>query len=74
VGLGVLAAARALGLDFVPLVIERYDLCIPEEHWDDPRVRALRDTLASPEFRRAVDRLGGYDVEPMGRVAWRGTP
>jgi putative molybdopterin biosynthesis protein len=74
VGLGVLAAARALGLDFVPLVIERYDLCIPEEHWDDPRVRALRDTLASPEFRRAVDELGGYDVEPMGRVAWQGVP
>jgi putative molybdopterin biosynthesis protein len=74
VGLGVLAAARALGLDFVPLVIERYDLCIPEEHWDDPRVRVLRRTLESPEFRRAVEELGGYDVEPMGRVAWQGTP
>ncbi len=70
VGLGILAAARVLGLDFVPLMIERYDLCIPHAYWDDPRVTVLRETLASLDFRQAVEALGGYDVTPMGEVAW----
>jgi putative molybdopterin biosynthesis protein len=72
VGLGVLAAARSLGLDFVPLMIERYDLCIPHEHWDDPRVLILREVLASEDFQRSVEELGGYDVTPMGVIAWEG--
>ncbi len=69
-GLGILAAARALGLDFVPVATERYDLCIPEDHLDDPRVTALLDLLQDPEFRQSVAALGGYHVEEMGRVAW----
>lgn len=72
VGLGILAAARVLNLDFVPLMIERYDLCIPHAHWDDPRIHVLRDTLASPNFKKAVEQLGGYDVTPMGKIAWEG--
>jgi molybdopterin molybdotransferase/putative molybdopterin biosynthesis protein len=72
VGLGILAAARSLNLDFVPLMIERYDLCIPHAHWDDPRIRVLRETLTSPAFKKSVDALGGYDVTPMGDLAWEG--
>ncbi|MFH2008682.1 MAG: molybdopterin biosynthesis protein [bacterium] len=72
VGLGILAAARVLRLDFVPLMIERYDLCIPQAQWDDPRLVVLRETLQSPEFKRAVEALGGYDVAPMGNLAWEG--
>ena len=71
-GLGILAAARALGLDFIPLMTERYDLCIPLEFWDDPRVQILLKTLQSPDFRRAVEELGGYDTTPMGEIAWEG--
>ncbi len=33
-GLGILAAARALDLDFVPLLKERYDLIIPRVHYE----------------------------------------
>ncbi|MGD9125100.1 MAG: molybdopterin biosynthesis protein [Desulfarculaceae bacterium] len=72
VGLGVLAAARALGLDFLPLVQERYDLCIPIQFLDDPRIIILLETLQSPAFQKAVQSLGGYDVTPMGQTAWEG--
>ena len=71
VGLGILAAARALGLDFVPVATERYDLCIPERFLDDPRVVALLEILNTGEFREVVAALGGYDVTEMGRVAWQ---
>lgn len=67
-GLGIRAAASALGLDFVPVAVERYELCIPVAFWDDPRVALLRETLASAEFRARVDALGGYDTGPTGQV------
>jgi putative molybdopterin biosynthesis protein len=69
-GLGILAAARALDLDFVPVATERYDLCIPEAFAGDPRVLALLDILHTAEFRDAVRGLGGYHVDDMGKLAW----
>ena len=37
VALGIMAAAKALGLDFFPLLPERYDLVVPEGAFADPR-------------------------------------
>ena len=73
-GLGILAAAKALGLDFVPVATERYDLCIPEAFMEDRRVTALLDILQQADFRQAVGALGGYHVEEMGRVQFRSRP
>ncbi len=67
-GLGIAAAAKALGLDFVSLFKERYDLIIPGEHYDSPRLRPIRDLLQDENFRRAVATLPGYDVSQMGKV------
>lgn len=66
--LGIRAAATALGLDFVPLFQERYDLVIPREHHGSAKLAPLIQLLDSTEFRRAVASLPGYDVAPMGKV------
>ena len=71
VGLGILAAARALSLEFVPLFNEQYQLVIPREAYDSPLLAPLLDIIRSPEFRMEVDALGGYDVRDMGRVVWQ---
>lgn len=68
-GLGVLAAARALELDFLPLAQERYDLALPLEHAAVPQVAAALDLLHDPAFRAAVAALPGYDISQMGEVA-----
>jgi len=65
-GLGIAAAAQALGLDFVPLYQERYDLVIPSEHAESPLLAPLFEVLGSPAFKQAVKALPGYDVEAMG--------
>ncbi len=65
-GLGIAAAAQALELDFVPLYQERYDLIVPEEHYQSELLRPLWDVLQDGSFRSAVSELPGYDVEPMG--------
>jgi putative molybdopterin biosynthesis protein len=65
---GVRAAAQALGLGFVPLAQERYDLAIPARFFELPSVQALLETLTSPLFRLEVEALGGCDVSPMGNL------
>jgi molybdate-binding protein/DNA-binding transcriptional regulator YhcF (GntR family) len=65
-GLGISAAANAYGLDFLPLGQERYDLVVPWEIWDAPRLQALRAMVVSPRFTHAVVALGGYDVSETG--------
>jgi len=61
------AAARVFGLDFIPLVSERYDLAIRRQHLDHPPVQALLDTLNRAGFRRELEGLGGYDTSSAGR-------
>lgn len=68
-GLGINAAARALGLDFVPLFKERYDLVIPHEHYTGPLLQPLLELLHDETFRQEVSALPGYDVREMGQVA-----
>lgn len=68
VGLGILAAARALDLDFVPLLKERYDLIIPEVHYESPLLRPLLAGIHSEAFKKEVEALGGYDTSATGRV------
>jgi len=70
VGLGIYAAAHALGLDFVPMTTERYDLVIPERFWEDKKIQILLEVIESDDFKNAVSRLGGYGVEQTGRILW----
>ncbi|EFL51765.1 molybdenum cofactor synthesis domain protein [Solidesulfovibrio fructosivorans JJ]] len=67
-GLGVYAAAKALGLDFVPLARERYDLVIPEALRDDPKIEAVISVIAGEAFKEQVRALGGYGTDWSGRV------
>jgi molybdate-binding protein/DNA-binding XRE family transcriptional regulator len=61
------AAARVFGLDFVPLVSERYDLVIRRKHLDLRGVQVLLETLNRASFRRDLESLGGYDTKVAGR-------
>jgi putative molybdopterin biosynthesis protein len=70
-GLGILAAARALHLDFVPLFGERYDLVIPMEHYESELLRPLLEIIRDPDFASAVSALGGYETGQMGQVIAR---
>ena len=68
VGLGILSAARAMGLDFVTLLTEQYDLVIPTEFYESDLLQPLLSIVRSEEFRQKVEALGGYDTSKMGEV------
>jgi putative molybdopterin biosynthesis protein len=70
VAMGVLAAAKAFDLDFIPVTHERYDLCIPKKFWESSLCDKLRAVLAAEDFRKAVESKGGYDLSDCGKVMW----
>jgi putative molybdopterin biosynthesis protein len=65
-GLGIMAAARAFGLDFVPVTQEPYDLVVAAEAMDSPLLAPLWSLLRSDRFQASVTELGGYSTKEMG--------
>lgn len=70
-GVGVRAVGRALGLEFVPLQQNRYDLVIPLDHLEHPPVQALLEALQRRAFRLEVEAAGGYDTTRAGSILAR---
>jgi putative molybdopterin biosynthesis protein len=66
-GLGITAAARALGLDLVPVTWEPYDLVVTPGALGSPLLKPLWALLHSDQFQAAVTGLGGYSAKEMGR-------
>ena len=69
-GVGIMAAARMLGLDFVPLAKERFDLAIPTGYFSAETVKALRKTLNSDDFKTSIAEMGGYEVRDTGKIVY----
>ncbi len=67
-GLGIYAAAKALNLDFIPVVTEQYDLVVPQEYFETEPVQILLDIINSPAFKQRVEALGGYSTKNTGAV------
>ncbi len=71
-GLAILASARALNLDFIPVAKERYDLAMPQEYLDSEMIRCLLAIIREDrEFKEIVMELGGYDISDMGTVIYK---
>jgi putative molybdopterin biosynthesis protein len=68
VGLGILAAANSLDLDFIPVSPERYDLAIPEEYYKLDSIQKLLEVINESKFRQKVMTLGGYNVSHTGEI------
>lgn len=62
------SAARAFGLDFVPLHAERFDFAFRRELLDLPTVQSLLDVLQRATLRRKLESVAGYDASETGRV------
>lgn len=67
-GLGILAAAKSMDLDFIPVGQEEYDFALPAEYLDLPFVRAFIELLGSEEFQQKMNGLGGYSFDAAGEV------
>jgi putative molybdopterin biosynthesis protein len=69
-GIGIFAAARMLGLDFIPLATERFDLIVPAENYSSKPIKVMREVLCSEEFKFNMAQLGGYDIRDTGKIVY----
>jgi len=69
-GLGVEAAARRHGLDFVPVCKERFDLGMRRRAYFQPHLQALLGFAKTERFRNRAESLGGYDLTGHGQVRY----
>jgi excisionase family DNA binding protein len=65
---GILSAAKMLGLDFLHLAKERFDLIIPKQSISAGPIDALLRVVRSEVFRMKVDTMGGYDTSATGQL------
>lgn len=70
VGLGARAAALPLGLDFVPLVVERLDLGVSRAAWFEAPMRSLFAFARGKRLAEHARSLGGYDLAGLGTITW----
>lgn len=66
--LGIEAAARARGLDYVPLLSEHYYLVCLKEALEEPAIASLRRLLQTPQWQEALRALPGYAPWKSGEV------
>lgn len=68
VGVGIELAARMRGLDFVPLVQERYHLACLQSALEQPAMQALRALLQTSAWQQEMASMAGYAPLHCGEV------
>ena len=61
-GLGIFPAARAMGLDFIPVADESYDLLMTRAFFESEQGKWLISVIQSSNFKEEVEKIGGYAV------------
>ncbi len=69
-GPGIRPVAELLGLDFLSLRMERFDLLIDRDRFFDKGVQAFLGILHEKAFRELAEGLPGYDTELSGRMVY----
>jgi len=67
-GIATRAAAKAAGLDFVPLLWENFDLAMRQRSYFRPPIQALIRFLSEKRLRQHAEELTGYDPSPVGQI------
>jgi excisionase family DNA binding protein len=68
--LAIKPVANLLGLDFIPLRWERYDLLISKEHFFEQGIQLFLGLLHEPQFRDIAKKLDGYDLSLCGKMVF----
>ncbi|MDY6823507.1 MAG: helix-turn-helix transcriptional regulator [Thermodesulfobacteriota bacterium] len=69
-GMAIETAALTLGLDFIPVGWERYDLLVAKPNFFDKPVQLFCGLLSEPDFSETAKTLGGYDTGISGRIVF----
>ncbi len=70
VGIGTIAVSTLLGLSFVPITGESFDMLMDQSTFFEMGIQAFIEILNSKDFRTHVERLGSYDFKDSGKILY----
>ena len=70
VGVATIAVSKLLGLPFIPITQESFDMILAQSTFFEKGVQAFMEVLNSHEFRNRVEKLGSYDFKNSGKVLY----
>jgi excisionase family DNA binding protein len=70
VGIATIAVSKLLGLPFIPVTQERFDMILDQSTFFEKGIQAFIEILNSYEFRNRVERLGNYDFRNSGKILY----
>lgn len=69
-GLATVAVSRLMGLHFIALTQENFEMVVGQSTYFNKGIQALMNVLKSPGFRERFERLGGYNFEDSGKIMY----
>ena len=69
-GIGIRAVSNMLGLGFIPLTKERFDIIILKELFFSKRIQMFLEILRSNQFKRIAKKFGGYNTANSGKIIY----
>jgi len=70
VGIATIAVSKLLGLPFIPITQENFDMILDQSTFFEKGIQAFIEILISQEFRNRVERLGSYDFKNSGKILY----
>jgi len=67
-GIATIAVSKLLGLPFIPITQESFDMILDQSTFFEKGIQAFIEILNSKEFRNRVERLGSYDFKSSGKI------
>lgn len=70
IGIGIEKAAKIVGVEFIPLIKERYDLVLIKSEENKNTIQLIKDILGSEEMKKDIYLMGDYDMTETGKVMY----
>jgi excisionase family DNA binding protein len=70
VGIASAAISKLLGLSFLPITSECFDMILDQSTYFQPGVQSFIETLNAASFRNRVEKIGGYDFKDSGKIIY----
>lgn len=70
VGIATRAVSQLLGLSFIPITQESFDMILDQSTFFEKGIQAFIEILNSQEFRNRTEKLGNYDFSKSGKVLY----
>jgi len=69
-GIATIAASKLLGLPFIPITQESFDMILDQSTFFEKGIQAFIEILNSKEFRSRIERLGSYEFKNSGKILY----